>query len=182
MGACRSNLVDSGHLEPRHQRAQRHAKWRDARDSSHWKTREREEVMAKLTLWGGPDDAHRRCALFAAAPHPNPFPIVRRAQREEERARLLGQALKSAAGQRLPSRRRCSTSGVLHIAADLLQCPSRQTRARNRHSTAFRAAKAQASRRSVGKELLICSPGTQLLTNRKRGIVCYVSHATSECE
>jgi len=37
MGACRSNLVDSGHLEPRHQRAQRHAKWRDARDSSHWK-------------------------------------------------------------------------------------------------------------------------------------------------
>jgi hypothetical protein len=34
-------------------------------------TREREEAMAKLTLWGGPDDAHRRCALFAAAPHPN---------------------------------------------------------------------------------------------------------------
>ena len=54
--------------------------------------------MAKLTLWGGPDDAHRRCALFAAAPHPNPFPIVRRVQRGEERARLLGQALKSAAG------------------------------------------------------------------------------------
>ncbi len=81
-------------------------------------------------------------------------------------------------GQRLHSRRRCSTSGVLHIAADLLQCPSRQTRARNRHSTAFRAAKAQASRRSVGKELLICSPGTQLLTNRKRGIVCYFSGGT----
>ena len=60
--------------------------------------REREEAMAKLTLWGGPDDAHRRCALFAAAPHPNPFPIVRRVQRGEERARLLGQALKSAAG------------------------------------------------------------------------------------
>ena len=27
MGACRSNLAYSRHLEPRHQRAQRHAKW-----------------------------------------------------------------------------------------------------------------------------------------------------------
>jgi hypothetical protein len=39
--------------------------------------------------------------------------------------------------------------------------------ARNKHSTAFRVAKAQASGRSVGKELLICDPGTQLLANRK---------------
>src|SRR5882762_216740 len=67
-------------------------------------TREREEAMAKLTLWGGPDDAHRRCALFAAAPHPNPFPIVRRVQRGEERARLLGQALKVAVGTAIADR------------------------------------------------------------------------------
>ena len=53
-----------------------------------------------------------------------------------------------------------------------------RTWARNRHSTGFRAAKAQAGRRSVGKELLICSPGTQLLTNRKRGIVGYFSGGT----
>ncbi len=73
--------------------------------------REREEATAKLTLWGGPDDAHRRCALFAAAPHPNPFPIVRRVQRGEERARLLGQALKSAAGHSRRFARIRATSG-----------------------------------------------------------------------
>src|SRR5712671_715262 len=104
--------------------------------------REREEAMAKLTLWGGPDDAHRRCALFAAAPHPNPFPIVRRVQRGEERARLLGQALKVAVGTAIADRpphrsRRAllthrappSGSGVETVTWQWMQYPDRREEA-----------------------------------------------------
>src|SRR5215470_10631006 len=58
-----------------------------ARDSSPWKHEIGRKRWRNSRCGGGPDDAHRRCALFAAAPHPNPFPIVRRVQRGEERAR-----------------------------------------------------------------------------------------------
>jgi len=52
MGACRSNLVDSRHLEPRHQRAQRHAERGDARDSSPWKP-ERARKRSRNSRCGG---------------------------------------------------------------------------------------------------------------------------------
>jgi hypothetical protein len=65
MGACRSDLVDSRHLEPRHQSAQRHAEWGDARDSSPRKRarkRERESGYPSASFTsrtsarvGGPD-------------------------------------------------------------------------------------------------------------------------------
>jgi hypothetical protein len=61
MGACRSNRVDTRHLEPCHQCAQRHAEWGDARDASPWKrARERAVTRARCSRAasahiGGPD-------------------------------------------------------------------------------------------------------------------------------
>ena len=171
MGACRLNLVDSRHLEPRRQRAQRHDGERE-RERKRWRNSRCGGGLMMLTVGA-------LCSRPLLTLTLTLSPIVRRAQRGAERARIWPVRVMHGCAGRLPARlavpriaddfvRRASqqhrargclrddadiTAAVPQIADDLLQCASRQhwAKARSRCAPAS-CAGARADRPGADRE------------------------------